>query len=242
MKDIKAYELFSKSDFGAVIPLLEDHILVNSQDVKAIYHLSLAYRRLNDHIKSLELMERACRLMPNDVDLLSELGVGKFHLNDKNGALEDMNSCVELEPNNPYRYSSRAYIKANLHDLDGAIKDYEKAIELDPEDVIALNNLGLLEEKLGNIEKAKNKFRATDSLLGEKDSRARPEDIQKLLDESRPITQEEFEAQNGKITETSKSKKLTFQSYFDTLKFVLGSKEGRKEFLSFLSGRSNPQK
>lgn len=240
MKDIQAYELFGQGNFEAVIPILENHILDAAQDVKAIYHLALCYRRLNDHIKCLELMERCCNLAPHDLDLLSEQGVSKFHINDKNGALEDLNICVEKEPSNPYRYSSRAYIRANLNDLDGAISDYEKAVELDPEDVIALNNLGLLEEKAGNIEKAKQRFKSADGLLGDEDRMLRPDDIQKLLDEARPITQEEFEAQNGKIQHTIEvpRNKLTFKSYVETIKYIFGSKEGRKEFLSFLSGKN----
>ena len=44
--------------------------------------------------------------------------------------------------------------------------DYLKAIELDPEDAIELKNLGMLEEKKGNIKKANQHFDASDKIQG----------------------------------------------------------------------------
>lgn len=231
------YHIFKEGNFQTCIPQFEDYILIEPNDTKALYHLALCYRRLNDHIKSLELMERCYKSDPKNIDVLSERGVGKFHINDKNGALEDMNLCVEKEPFNSYRYSCRAYMKANLNDNNGALEDYQKAIELDPEDVVALNNLGLIEEKIGKIDSSKNRFKQTDALLkGEKFER--PDFINELLKDAKPITQEEFEL-NNRVFEQSKTKsKLNFKSYIDTIKYVIASKEGRKDFFKFLKGKN----
>ena len=51
-------------------------------------------------------------------------------------------------------------MKQALRDIQGAIADYEKAVELDPEDAITLNNLGLLEEQVGRMQSAKERFAA----------------------------------------------------------------------------------
>ena len=51
-----------------------------------------------------------------------------------------------------------------LRDIQGAIADYEKAVELDPEDAITLNNLGLLEEQIGRMQSAKERFAAADAM------------------------------------------------------------------------------
>lgn len=101
---------------------------------------------------------------PTNADLYSERGVTWFHLGNLPAALADMNKSQELEPKNPYRYSSRAYIRDAMGDTRGAIEDYKLAIKLDPEDAIAHNNLGLLEEKLGYKEQAKNRFTTADHL------------------------------------------------------------------------------
>jgi tetratricopeptide (TPR) repeat protein len=76
-----------------------------------------------------------------------------------------MNLALDIDPENPYRYSSRAYIKDFFGDIEGAIADYEKCVEMDPQDFIALNNLGLLVEKKGNLKKAQHYFKRTDDLL-----------------------------------------------------------------------------
>ena len=77
-----------------------------------------------------------------------------------------MDYALGLEPNNPYRYSSRAYIKDWIGDIKGAIADYEVAVKLDPEDSIAYNNLGLLQEKLGYVDKAKSNYKRADQIAG----------------------------------------------------------------------------
>lgn len=236
----RAYTLFSEEKFEECIVIFEQHIAINKEDIKAIYHLSLSYRRLNDHIKSLQLLEQCLEIAPEDVDIIAERGVGKFHLNDKRGALQDMDLCVELEPENPYRYSCRAYIKGNLNDNEGAYEDYQKAIELDPEDVIALNNLGLIEEKLGKIEASKNRFKGVDDILGS-ELFDRPEEIKKLLAESRPISQEEFEKLNKFEPTITEPEKLSFKSYLETIKYVFGSKKGRQEFFGFLKGTNKKE-
>ena len=241
MSDIKGYELFQQKNFELAIKAFEKHLEVQPKDIKAIYHLAICYRRLNDHIKTLDLIERACKHMPNDADLISERGVSKFHINDKSGALDDMNICVDLQPKNPYRYSSRAYIKANMNDINSAISDYEKAIELDPEDAVALNNLGMLEERLGRMSSAKKRFDISDKLTKDEQDASRPEDIQKLIDESKPISKEDIKKESSPTPDKTsedpllqKNEKLSTGHFFKTLKYVFGSKEGRNEFISFL--------
>lgn len=232
MSDIQGYEFYKQKNFSAAITHFEKHILSEANDVKAIYHLAISYRRMNDHIKSVELLDRCCRLAPEDMDLLSERGVGKFHLNDKPGALEDLNICAEREPNNPYRYTSRAYIKSNMNDNQGAIEDYEIAIKLDPNNPITLNNIGLLEEKAGKIAAAKKRFKKSDELSGINLDRQEKIDSQETYSDK-----DQMANVAPTITEPQK-KKVTLASYFKTLKYVLATKEGRKEFLGFLTGKS----
>lgn len=238
MSDIQAYELYKEEKFENSISLFETHVKKNPNDVKAIYHLAIAYRRLNDHIKSLQLLERCSALVPEDIDILSERGVGKFHLNDKPGALEDMDKCVEVEPENPYRYSCRAFIKSNMDDDKGAIEDYEIAVKLDPRDAIALNNLGMLEEKYGRMQAAKRRFKKADDISEVDTDKVYSSEFEESLEKSQAIqnNKELTEANsNTTVAPTPKQEKLTFKTYLETFKYALGSKKGRKEFFSFLT-------
>ena len=237
MSDIQGYKLYKEGNFEGAIHLFEAHILKDAEDVKAIYHLAISYRRLNDHIKSVQLLDRCCKISPEDMDLLSERGVGKFHLNDKPGALEDLNTCAEKEPKKAYRYTSRAYIKANMNDNIGALEDYEIAIKLDPTDPIALNNMGLIEEKAGKMAAAKKRFKLSDDLAGIENKRQEKIESQDSYGDKEQMANVAGTDSAKKETKTPKNKKLTFKNYIETLKYALGSKEGRKEFMSFISGK-----
>ena len=231
----KAQEKFKSGEFENAVKLLEQHLKNSPYDIEAHYHLALSYRRLNDHIKSLQILETCVEMFPDHMDFLSERGVGKFHLKDKQGALDDMNLCVSKDPDNPYRYSCRAYIRSNMNDVNGALEDYRKAVELDPEDSIALNNLGMLEEKAGKTEAAKNTFAKTDKLINRDPEANQNRYIEEYLKKN-PQTKIKVEpdAQNKNIQVSVDKKKLDARTYFSTLKYVFGSKKGIKEFMSFL--------
>ena len=228
----KAKAEFEAGNFKACVDILEKHILSSPNDVEALYHLAISYRRLDDHIKSLAIFDRCVNLQPEDMDFVSERGVCKFHLKDKHGALEDMDLCVEKDPENPYRYSCRAYIRSNMNDLDGAIADYQKAADLDPEDAIALNNLGMLEEKAGKIEASKRTFKKSDDLIGRDPEKNRDQYIQEYI-KNNPAPTVHIDIPEN---ETEKEK-LTVKTFFSTMKYALGTKEGRNEFFNFLKGK-----
>lgn len=124
-------------------------------------------KRQEGHLdESLILFNHALEVLPTNADILSERAVTYIHLNKLSLAMLDMDYCISLQPTNPYHYSCRAYLKSTMNDVDGAILDYEAAIELDPQDITAINNMGLLEEKAGNLEKAKQIFERADNTAG----------------------------------------------------------------------------
>lgn len=118
-------------------------------------------KRLDD---ALQWYDYARTQDPNNPDILNDRAVCLFHMGRKQEALSELDKGVEMQPDYSYRYSSRAYIRSAMKDIDGAIEDYKKAIELDPEDAIAHNNLGLLEEQLGYIKQAQDRFKVSDEL------------------------------------------------------------------------------
>jgi Flp pilus assembly protein TadD len=151
-----------------------------------------------------------------DAEMYSERGVAFFHMGKLPESLDDLSRAQALEAENPYRYASRAYIRDAMGDLEGAITDYETALKLDPDDSVALNNLGMLEEKRGYHSKAKALFDFADKL--DKDARAsgetedlRPKNIQR------------------EINAKSKNKSITRE-----MKDVFTKKSAFKDFLTFI--------
>ena len=101
-----------------------------------------------------------------DADALHDRAVCHFHCGDKEEAIQLLDSAVNIQPDYSYRYASRGWMKQVNGDIHGAIDDCKKALELDPEDAITWNNLGLLEERLGYMEQAKDRFKVSDELMG----------------------------------------------------------------------------
>jgi tetratricopeptide (TPR) repeat protein len=108
-------------------------------------------------------------------------------------------------------------------------KLYEKAIELDPEDAVAYNNLGLVEEKLGRMEKAKDNFEKADSLSGyppKKEVETAPTALPNPSEKSK-ATRPEYHS--------SKST-LTFGHFLEVIQGVFTKTTVRKEFATFIKG------
>jgi Tfp pilus assembly protein PilF len=180
--------------------------------------------------KALDFISKALETAPYDPVYLTERGTIYLQLNMKEPCLKDMDSVVNLDPKNGYRYSCRAYAKSWFKDIDGAIKDYETAVELDREDAIAYNNLGLLLERKGAIEKAKRNFKRADDLSKEKEEYkdffdTRTEEQKEAREEN--FRKEAKEEVNPIYIEETRSKK-------EIAKDVFRKKSTFKEFVRFV--------
>ncbi|MBT8327082.1 MAG: tetratricopeptide repeat protein [Bacteroidia bacterium] len=163
-------ELFDKGEYETLVARLSD-----LKDVESLTLLGYSYQKLGKWESAMDVWTQLIVLNPYHADFYNERGVCKFQLRFKH-AIQDFDKAIELVPTNPYFYGCRAYIKDKTGDTEGAIEDYNKAHILDPEDATTLNNLGLAEQKLGYTQRARERFKNSDDLLGIKtiDSRAEP--------------------------------------------------------------------
>ena len=116
-------------------------------------------------------------------------------------------------------------MKQALRDIQGAIADYEKAVELDPEDAITLNNLGLLEEQIGRMQSAKERFAAADAM-------------DRILDESAILKESTSEGERATTPEAPAPAPPPAQAAntpWAEVARALFTRAGRKEFLEFIS-------
>ena len=148
-----------------------------------------------------------------------------LHLNNLDDeALAQFNLALSLEPQNPYRYASRAFYYDRIGKLEESIKDYEKTIELDPEDAIALNNKGLVEEKLGYQEKAKKSFDRSNKIMRYDPAKS------SAFEDAKTQANNAQSTSSNPTTETSQ-----FENKWDVAKSIF-TKDGFKDFLKFSKG------
>lgn len=221
----KADKQFHGQKFEEAARLYQDILTNEPGHLRALTGLGLSMLKLQKPAEAIHYLSRAITISPANAQLFSERAVAFFLNNQLAKALEDFDVAQSLEPHNPYRYSSRAFVKNTMGDTPGAIADYEKAIALDPEDAISLNNLGLIQEKLGYQEQAKRNFSMADTLEG------------RALENPGPDQSKVEKEQEPDSNKPAQKRKISLKDYSVVLKSVLTSKEGFKEFISFLSGK-----
>lgn len=151
--------------------------------------------------KSLIAFDKALKLDPKHPDILSHRGVLHLHMNQKKKCFDDLELSLELDKDYGFRYAALAYARDYFGDLEGAILLYQKAVEVDPDDAISHNNLGLLMEKQGYQQKAKDNFDRADKLAQIQD------DMLDKLDELE-ASEDEFHKKNNGDNSLSKSNPL----------------------------------
>ena len=179
---------------------------------------------------------KALEISPYDPVFLAERGTLYLHLGEKENCLKDMDSAVNLEPKNSYRYSCRAYCRSWFKDIDGAIADYEIAIELDPEDAIAYNNLGLLLERKGAMEKAKRNFKRADEIS--KDNEEYKDFFDTRTEEEKQAREDQFKEEARQADQERKAVNPIVieepRSKSQIAKDVFRKKSTFKEFIGFI--------
>ena len=240
MKLNDAKQAIKDGEFDLAITLLSEMIKEGGDNYELFALRATAFRKVDKFALSIADFDAALKLEPDNADLRSEKGVSLFHDKALELALIEMNAAVDLDPDNPNRYSSRAFVKDALKDIDGAIEDYKKAITIDPDDAIAHNNLGMLEEKKGNLSKAKKHFDHSDELQGV-DMEKIAEDAAKNGGSSMNNLAAKKEVATVQSQIESKNPKST-QSSWTIIKQVFTSKEVSKEFFNYIKGLFSKRK
>jgi Flp pilus assembly protein TadD len=244
MKVNQAKLAIKNENFELAISLLSEVISLdvetNNENFEHYALRAVALRKIKSFDLSVADFSEAIRINPTDPDLRTEKGVSLFHQKNIKLALVEMDKAVELDPENPYRYASRAYIKDALKDIEGAINDYREAIKLDPKDAIAHNNLGMLEEKKGNLDKAKKHFNESDDLQGV-DMKQITDDAVKNGGSSLKMdgARKEVLKIQGNKQVTITEKKLTV---WTVITKVFTDKKIRREFIDYIKVLFQPKK
>ncbi len=164
----KGVEACEHGDFRIGLTYFNQVLGLSPQNHEALYQRAKVYFKLNELKNSIVDFQQLLVLQPGNAHYRGEYAIA-LHLDEQNSeAALEFDRATSLEPENPYRYASRAFFKDRIGDAMGAISDYEKTLALDPEDAIALNNKGLIEEKMGYMNRAKQSFDRSNRLVNYK--------------------------------------------------------------------------
>ena len=176
--------------------------------------------------EAIELYSKALSESKDDPNILSDRGVAYLHAENKVKCLEDLDKAIKLQPKYAFRYACRAFAKSHFKMYDSAIEDYEKAIELDPDDAVAHNNLGMLLEQKGYMEKANERFERADKLSKQEDH------LLDVVDELEKQEEPKIEEERKEIDPSIKREEHI--SAYKEFKKVFTSKNQFKEFINFI--------
>ena len=158
-------QLIGKEEYQQAKSLVESALHGDEYNPALLTLYGEVLRKLADYPAAVEVYSRLINLQPGEADYYEYRGICYYQLQQPGLAIADLSKAIDLEPGNAYRYASRAYIKELTKDLAGAFVDYTRALELDPYDEVALNNRGLIEEKLARQHLAQNEFADGSQLL-----------------------------------------------------------------------------
>ncbi len=206
-------QLIAKEEYQQAKSLVESALHDDEYNPALLTLYGEVLRKLADYPAAVEVYSRLINLQPGEADYHEYRGICYYQLQQPGLAIADMSKAIDLEPGNAYRYASRAYIKELTKDLAGAFVDYTKALELDPHDEVALNNRGLIEEKLARQHLAQNEFADGSQLLQRSESAAASHSQQSV---GRP------------------NKRLSWRDFLYVLKQLLVSGRERRAFASYL--------
>ncbi len=91
---------------------------------------SLLQEDMADHMKALDLLNRAIELNPNDAINYNNRGVALYKLGRYQQAIKDFNRAIHLDPNDLYAYNNRGNAYYELGKKNRAYDDWRKACYL----------------------------------------------------------------------------------------------------------------
>ncbi|MGD2030341.1 MAG: tetratricopeptide repeat protein, partial [Desulfobacterales bacterium] len=84
----------------------------------------------DDHMKALDLLNKALELDPNDAINYNNRGVARYKLGQYQQAIKDFNRAIHLDPNDLYAYNNRGNAFYELGKTKRACNDWRKACYL----------------------------------------------------------------------------------------------------------------
>lgn len=153
-KSDEALELLRAGKAKEALPLCDEAIQLNLNNVSAYNNRGWAYDNLKDYGKALENYNKAIELNPNYKWAYNNRGNTYREQKKYKQALADLDKAIEIDPNLAMAYANRGWTYDDMGKPDEALENYNKAIELNPNDGLYYRNRGRCYRKLGKLKEA----------------------------------------------------------------------------------------
>ncbi len=147
-KSDAALKLLRAGKAKEALPLCDEAIQLNPNNVDAWNDRGWAYNDLKDYEKALENYNKVIELNPKYKWAYNNRGVVYREQKKYKQALIELNKAIELDPNFAHAYANRGWTYYDMNKTDKALADYNKAIELDPNVAWYWNNRGVVYHNL----------------------------------------------------------------------------------------------
>jgi tetratricopeptide (TPR) repeat protein len=143
----KGIECYQQGDYSAALEQFTASGVDPYDNYELMFFMGLAYERLEQHDKAVELLDSVQHLDDNFWrKMQSQLALAYIYACTQR--FDEADSLLEKLTNAGIEqatvYSLWGYVSEKRHDENAAVRRYKKAIELDPENSNALNSLGYL--------------------------------------------------------------------------------------------------
>lgn len=153
----------NEGDFTKAVEIAQKAKSVDNTSADAYHLMAIAYQHNQQWDKSIEQCSHAINNSPYDASLYSLRGFAYLSEGKYDEAQADFEEAISLEDFEP-AHRNLVILKISQNKSQEAIDYLVERIQKNPEDVENLELMGMLLEKVGDLEKAKSYFKASDEL------------------------------------------------------------------------------
>jgi len=160
---IRLHRNVSPEELYELIKKINEHVVSNPLDSKAILDRAEVYMKLNRYDLALADCQKVLNISPGDQRAMTLMASLQNQSGDEKEALKTLNEIIKQYPENASAWSQRGLVHYKAQRFQQAISDAEKAISLENKNCEYYINLGIYRAQSGDLASAeKDLARALD--------------------------------------------------------------------------------
>ncbi|MFN7726109.1 MAG: XrtA/PEP-CTERM system TPR-repeat protein PrsT [Rubrivivax sp.] len=141
--------LLESNQLNRAVPIIENLLRANPDDVDAIYMMGSVYLARKQYVQASEYLDKAARMASGSAQL-RDLSFSQFALGQNKVALANLEQAYARNPKDLRAGVELAVVYARLGDAPKALRTAEALVKLDPNNLTMLNFLGNVKGRLGD--------------------------------------------------------------------------------------------
>ena len=147
----------------------QNAIQLNPKYADAFLNMGRLYCEIGDYDNAIQSLHNAIQLKPNNADAYNFMGSAYYFKRKNDEAIQSFQNAIQLKPNFVQAYCGIGLTYNDAGKYKEAIQSFQKVIDLNPDNAngysaIAYDSMGLVFQKLGNQDKAKECFQKYEML------------------------------------------------------------------------------